>query len=878
MSQQRHRRAMELFEACRELGAEERGALLGEHCAGDAELAREVEALIAFDVARPEFLEPPTAARREAAAVPVIPGFSIRRTIGEGGMGIVYEAEQERPRRRVAIKVLAGIAGPTMLRRFERESELLARLDHPGIAKVFETGTATLGAGSRPYLVLELVRGVPITAHAQRARLDLRERLALMAEVCDAVVHSHAQGVIHRDLKPGNVLVDEQGRPRVLDFGVARLSDPDLERTTLHTGTGNVIGTLQYMSPEQASGVPSAVDERTDVYALGVMLYELLTGRLPHDLSAVAMPEALRLIQQVDPEPPSRIVRSLRGDLETIVLKALEKDKQRRYASAGELAEDLRHWLHDEPVRARPASRTYKLRKLASRNRAAVVAAAAIAASLVAATVVSTVQAARAARQRDLAEQRFGDVRSLALSFLFDVHDEIATLAGSTPARERLAATAQSHLERLSGEAVDDLALLAEVAAAYGRLGDVQGNPRRANLGRTGEALASYEKGLELYAKVRAAGGGARGERMAEADLLQRMGAVHSATGRHTDALASYRRSRELLEELAAQAGEDVEIGRRLGGAIALEGSTYQELGDEAQALAAQQKAFALAERLAREHPSEGPFERDLSIACNELALALERAERRAEAEPYVLRGLAIRRELAAARPDDARAKRDVALSLHRLGSLRLAGGEPERALPDFDEALGVLAALAEADPANFRARYDVSVAHDKAASARAELGLADEALAGYAASVGLLESLVQDDPTNRFHEGALASALERLAGAQRATGGRAAAAETYARALAVAEGMLARGEDDARAWTVAALGRANLADLLLAEDAGQPDGDPAARAGEALELCRRALEALEAMAARGIQPTHGHLERAAVEALRAECERRLAP
>ena len=344
--------------------------------------------------------EVPTA--QEHIPPAVIARYKIVRLIGEGGMGSVYEAEQEHPHRTIALKVIKpGLASPVLLRRFEQEAEALGRLQHPGIAQIYEAGTADTGFGPQPYFAMELIRGVSLKEYARERGLDTRQRVEMMAKVCDAVHHAHQKGLIHRDLKPGNILVDETGQPKIVDFGVARISDQGAQSTS-HTDAGQLIGTLAYMSPEQVLADPLELDTRSDVYALGVILYELLASRLPYAISN-KLHEALETIRESDPQRLSSVDSAYRGDLETIAAKALEKDKNRRYASAAELAADLRRHLTDEPIVARPPSVTYQLGKFARRHRAVVVGVAAVFVVLVGGIVASTVQATRANQERDRA-------------------------------------------------------------------------------------------------------------------------------------------------------------------------------------------------------------------------------------------------------------------------------------------------------------------------------------------------------------------------------------------------------------------------------------------------------------------------------------------
>jgi len=400
----------ELFHAALPCAGRERAALLAS--AGDRDLRAEVERLLALHESSDNFMEPPTAGRTPTAVQPPlvegrrVGSYRLVRVIASGGMGTVYEAVQDQPRRTVALKLMKrGLASHSALRRFEHESQILGRLRHPGIAQIYEAGTHTEGAETVPYFAMEFIEGVSLTDYADRHALGTRQRLELLAMICDAVHHGHQKGVIHRDLKPANLLVDSSGQPRVIDFGVARATDSDIQLTTLRTDLGQLIGTIPYMSPEQVTGDPADLDIRSDVYALGVVCYELLTGQLPYDVRNKPIPEAVRMIREQDPTPASTIDSLLRGDIQTILAKTLEKDRDRRYGSAHGLAADIRRYLHDEPITARPASTFYQLRKFSRRNKALVAGVAIAMVGLLLGTTGATWQALRATRARDDAEQ-----------------------------------------------------------------------------------------------------------------------------------------------------------------------------------------------------------------------------------------------------------------------------------------------------------------------------------------------------------------------------------------------------------------------------------------------------------------------------------------
>jgi eukaryotic-like serine/threonine-protein kinase len=331
--------------------------------------------------------------------------YRILRLLGEGGMGAVYEAEQEQPRRLVALKVIrAGWTSRDLIRRFQQESQVLARLHHPNIAQIYEAGTADTSFGVQPYFAMELIHGLPLVRYADNHKLSTRQRLDLMIAVCQAVEHAHQCGIVHRDLKPGNILVDETGQPKVLDFGLARATDSDAEAAR-QTDMGQILGTLAYMSPEQVLADPLAIDTRSDVYALGVILYELLAHRMPYVLPNL-LHEAIETIRLSEPAKLSSVDRRYRGDIETIVAKALEKDRERRYQSAAEMANDLSRYLNHEPIIARPASTGYQLAKFARRHKALVTGLSAVFVVLVAGILVSTWQAVRARREQREAERQ----------------------------------------------------------------------------------------------------------------------------------------------------------------------------------------------------------------------------------------------------------------------------------------------------------------------------------------------------------------------------------------------------------------------------------------------------------------------------------------
>jgi tetratricopeptide (TPR) repeat protein len=506
-------------------------------------------------------------------------------------MGVVYEAEQQHPHRPVALKVIRGgrLVDPKLVRMFQREAETLARLRHPGIAAIYESGSTEEG---QHFFAMELVRGESLTEHAARrppppagAAGWVRERLALFRKICDAVNYAHQRAVIHRDLKPGNVFIlrappsgDASAVPdvKILDFGLARITDSDIALSTMLSEVGAVRGTLPYMSPEQVRGNPDELDLRTDLYSLGVILYELLTGKLPCDLRGKSFPEAARMICEDPPLPlhrawtgPGRLDR----DLQTIVQKTLEKDPAHRYQSAGALSDDVERYLTDQPILARPASLTYQLRKIVARHRAPFGLAAALVMLLVGSSVAMLVQARRVAREAERAEREAAAARQVSefLEGLFEVADPGEARGNTITAREILDVGAARIGRELADQPLLQAQLLATMGRVYRSLGLYdQAEPileralesRRAVLGDgTLEAAAS----LHDLAGLREL----RGEFDAAASLARQ--ALEIRTGRLGPDSAEAARSLQLLGSVAMQRGELDEAAALLDRALAMQ-------------------------------------------------------------------------------------------------------------------------------------------------------------------------------------------------------------------------------------------------------------------------------------------------------------------
>ncbi len=594
----------ELFLAARSLPLERRTPFLDRACGGDGEMRREIESLLDHDAADDE----PSPLH---ASLGWLGGYRLLSSLGEGGMGVVYHAEQDAPRRIVALKVVRPeMVTPVFLRRMEFEAEALGRLQHPGIARIYEAGFFETAAGRRPFLAMELVEGRPLDAYAASSRISTRARVALVLDVCDAVQHAHQRGVIHRDLKPANILVDDQGRSKVVDFGIARLADHGPSAAL--TRSGQILGTLPYMSPEQVEGGVD-LDTRTDVYSLGVIGYELLAGHLPVEVAGATVTEAARRIVDQDPRLLGSVDRRLAGDLETIFAKALEKDRERRYASAAELALDLRRYLQDEPIHARLRSAFYVWSRFARRHRALVFGVAATIVALVAGVIGTSVQTARARSAERAAVGEAARAREAEAAARRDLEINRAVVGFF-----------QSMLLSMNPEVLGREVKVADVLewAAV----------------RTRTALAHQPMVASL--------------------LQSTIGAVLNSHGRHRDALP-------LLEEahraIAAGAGEDHPSTLFAAGHLV---EVYRNLRrlEDAESLARRTTELLLRSR--------GEKDRETLIAMNELVSCLQEQDKLREAAPWTDRAAAIGQTLPADDPNRLWAESNDAMLRLRQGRL----------------------------------------------------------------------------------------------------------------------------------------------------------------------------------------------------------------
>ena len=665
----------QLYHAALEVEQSRRASFIDNACAGDESLKQEVESLLAHDRVE-SFMRAPAmevaaqalaesrlalAAQSASPAESTIGRYRVVRLLGEGGMGMVFEAEQDHPRRVVALKVIKpGFATVETLRRFQHESDALGRLQHPGIAQIYEAGTADSGHGLQPYFAMELIHGCALHEYAETHRLNARDRLALMAKICDAVDHAHQRGVVHRDLKPGNILVDDTGQPKILDFGVARVTESDTQRTR-QTGLGQLIGTLAYMSPEQVSGDPLALDSRSDVYALGVILYELLAGKLPYNIDRKPLPEAVGIIREEEPAALSSIQGSYRGDIDTVVAKALEKDKTRRYASAADLAADIRRYLADQPITARPASAAYQLRKFARRHKALVAGTAAVFVVLAAGVVVSTWEAVRARNAERAAKAQEETAQAvnnfLRNDLLAQASADIQSGPNTKPDPDLKVRTA---LDRAA----------AGITGKFDRQPEVEASIRETiggtyeDLGLYAEATKQLERALEMYRRVLGA------DNPKTLKIVSRLGRTAYLQTKFAQAEAL------LSQALAAQ--------RRVLGpehpdtlySMFNLGAVYESLGRYAQADALLTQTLEISRRVL------GPEHLTTLAAMNSLAIDYGWEGKSAQAERLLLQTMEIeRRVLGAEHPN-------TLLTTNNLATQYLQNSDFVQAEPIFRQVL----------------------------------------------------------------------------------------------------------------------------------------------------------------------------------------------
>ena len=800
----------------------ERAALLDSRCAGDTDLRRDVESLLrsSNDVLE-GFAEAGGVLQRVAAANRAgrrIGAYELVRELGRGGMGTVWLATRadKEFHKEVAIKLLKrGTDTDEVLRRFRAEREILARLEHPNIARLLDAGTTEDGL---PYFVMEYVDGVRVTNFIAAKELPLKARLQLFLKICGAVQFAHQNLVVHRDLKPGNILVNGQGEPKLLDFGVAKLLAPD-DEALLVTMAGQERFTPAYASPEQVRG--EAVTTLSDVYSAGSLLYEMLTGANAHRFSTAHPPatELLRVVTEQEPLRPSAAAtdpaakRRLRGDLDNIIAKALRKEPARRYPSMGAFAADIRRYLDDRPVTARPDTFAYRASKFVQRNKLGVAAATLLLLTLVGGIIATTWQAR-------VARENFNEVRQLARSVLFDYHDAIAKLPGSTPVRQKLVSDSLQYLDRLTRRTQRDPSLQREVASAYVKVGDVQGRPNFANLGDTAGALASYGKAIEIF------------------------------------------------DQLATRHSADAALQAERAGAYARLGELRRQLNELDAAVTANRKAVAIMESVPTENASADVREA-LAFACLTLGDVLGNLHTNnigdaSGATANYRRALAIREELRRADPANAERGRNASIAHQRLGNMLQAARDYAGALEQYRAALAIDETLLVADPTNTLNQRNVNLSYQLLATVLLETDDLAGAREFQLKNVAMAESMAKADPQNALAKWDVALSLSRMVRVAGKSGDLPAARQFFDQAHAILSELLAKEPNNATYLLTLRATYTRMADVF--NDLAHP-GEAVVAASKVLELGDKLLSTGPNVSVSRYQVV-GHVQRARAHTL----------
>jgi eukaryotic-like serine/threonine-protein kinase len=769
-----------LAEALEELPAN-RSAYLDRSCAGDEDLRHEVELCLKHErELSPRFLNE-TALPRAAAnaftagAIPWVGRrigvYKTIELIGVGGMGEVYRAfrADDQYRKEVALKVVrAGQDSGVILARFRNERQILASLEHPNIARLLDGGTTEEGA---PYLVMELIEGQPIGQYCDAHKLTVSDRLSLFTQVCAAVQYAHQRLIIHRDIKPSNILVTQDGVPKLLDFGIAKVLGSDLQSQATETLTAFRALTPGYASPEQIRGEP--VTTASDVYSLGVVLYELLTGRSPYAATTGAPQELLRQICELEPEKPStttdkqprdpkagqqltveeasaarntsplKLRKQLKGDLDNIALMALRKEPLRRYVSVEQFAEDIRRNLATLPVVAQKDTARYRVSKFVARHRAGVLAAVAVTLALVAGLVITM-------REAQLANRRFNDVRSLTNSLIFDVHDSIKDLPGSTPAKKIIVDHALQYLNVLARESAGDMGLQRELASAYEKLGSVQGDYLENNLGDAEGTLTSYKKALELRKQIDSRSRDWN-DRIALASGYRLVAHQQWANGDPGEARDNIAHAIAISEALNQEQGNNSKIVYELGfdhevsGRIGYPGDPLANekiIEDYRRALAGDEIELKIT-------PNDVRLLHGYALDLSFLGTKLEGSDPQAALANYQ-KALEIDLRLTAL-SNELRYRRGVAMAYGSIGSVYDNLGDYQRAADNDEKDLAIYLDLTRSDPKNVLFRQGLAIAYVNAAAAHLRTGRIGLAVEDSTKGVEIMRTLVASATPKAF-------------------------------------------------------------------------------------------------------------------------------
>lgn len=784
LSPEHRRQAEQLFKALEELPASERDRAIDEADVDDSirsEVRRRDSAI------RETILDESTATEGHQSRTGPrrIGQYSIKRLIGTGGMGRVFEAVQDHPRRTIALKVMAtALATEEALARFEYEVQILGRLTHPHIGQIYDAGTWDDNGVSVPYFAMEFIPGRTLDEYIRVKELGITEILELFLQVCDAISHGHERGIIHRDLKPGNILVDFNGSVKVIDFGVARATDSDMQVTSAQTSAGQLVGTLQYMSPEQCSSESNNVDIRADVYALGVVLFECLSRKLPYDFGGGSIPEVVRTIQETPPTRLSTINSRIPRDLEVVVGKALEKERARRYRSAGELGDDIRRFLEDEAIVARPPSLSEHIRRYARKHRATATAGVVVAVTLVV-SVIAIIYFAIDANQQSVIAQReaaaarvaeveatseaeranrnFARLRGVFGELFGDLIIAVRNLEGGMAARKLMVEMGREQIEQLknaSSEA-ERKGLRVELARSHEAIGDLLGGERTSNLGDQEEALVEYGEAVSLWRAI-----DADGAKALVPVNLSRVLRKQSDLLRRTDPLEAKRllgEARPMVLAALEANPDDTGLIRQhylsieaLGNVLSENDPTQAEL-TEALLLYTEHRDLSL--RIATSHPDEAKYARDVGLALRKVGWTRSRLGQFAEAEESLRTSLARFEANQSADPAHIRHGRDVAWGCWYLGEFLIDRGQAEEGGTLMVRCATEIVTVCIRDPDANDYRVDVRDLIPAVCTQLVSVGASDHAIEVRRLTLVRLQPATEQNPDNL----ALAEVVEEI-------------------------------------------------------------------------------------------------------------------
>jgi tetratricopeptide (TPR) repeat protein len=787
-----------LFEGAIAMPASGREAFLREACGDDWELREEVLQLLRYDTPddTEEFslLEALQAGAAsvigdESAAGRMLGPYRIERAIGRGGMAVVYLGSRADGlyQKQVAIKLIKrGMDTAAVVGRLRRERSILAALDHPYIARLLDGGATPDGL---PYIVMDFVEGVTIDRYCEEHRLSVEERCELIGKVCDAVAYAHRNLVVHRDLKPGNIMVGPDGNPKLLDFGIAKLlsGDPDVDAGPETRGVARPL-TPEYASPEQRNGSGN-IGTTSDVYSLGVILYELLAGERPRLDADKASVAALRMGRG------KRWSRRLAGDLDNILKMALRPEPERRYLSIGQLQADLKLHLTGMPVSAREETLRYRLGKFLARHRLGAVAALLIVLSLAGGMTATLWQARRAEAEKRIAEQRLGQLVELANRTLFNVHDAIERLPGATPARLEIVRTTLEYLDRLNAESGNDIRVLSALASAYARVARVQGSPLQPNLGDLGGAEQSYIKAGKIFDTLMARGADDADLRQRDAGLRGEYGELLFETGRPDNAIAQYRRGLEQVGILLQRDPHNL-AARKANSSLHLEIGQVTKTRDPAATRREDLALLPLDEALAREYPRDADCLLSLASLYSQIGSTFEVEGNPVGAMDGFRRSVSLREQLFALRPQDVTVQHDLLIAYGHLGDLTGTPlfqtlGDYRGGVSWYKKAAAIAHQMAAADPSNIQARNDEGTALMRIGASQTAAGENREALESLERAEILLEPLRTASPASVPLAGRLAIVYEYRGRALLAVGENAAAIGSLRRSMDICRGVL---------------------------------------------------------------------------------------